>query len=68
MTDNTPDSNPDWTAALTGELGDDMQHATMKVFIQQHVDSMLGRIRFVASSPDTAALHPGDSQPFIFQP
>lgn len=67
MPDEPPDSN-DWTAALTGEQGDDMQFATMKVFIQQHVDSLLGRVRFVPSSPDTAVMQPGDAQPLIFQP
>lgn len=46
-----------------------MQFATMKVFIQQHVDTLLGRVRFVPASPDTAVIQAGDEKPpLIFQP
>ena len=53
--------------ALSGELGDEVQFRSVVQMVTQHVDVVMGRIKFVGAD-GVAISQTGVSQPLIHQP
>jgi hypothetical protein len=62
------DTEPDLiTAQLSGALGDEVQARMLTQAVEQHVDLVLGRIKFLGAA-DVAVNMDGATQPIIYQP